>query len=628
VASRRSRPARLAAALTALLALAGCTAGVPPTGEVVTIGPSASTTPAVDPETAEDGGGPSSGLTESEVALGFLRAMNTARASVIRRWVLPDKPRDTVDGWSRRTTIRVYSAMEPGQPYVRGGRRFVPVKVRLSGQLQDGREWRPATGDHTINLEMGRDGADWRVADPGEVIWMRDVNFERLHAPVEIFMVPGEDGLPGRLAPVPVFVPRGGQTDAAVAGRVEAALRLLLAGPQGRYDHLETAIPPRTRLRRFTYADKVATVDLTRELHRASGAGVLPVGQIVWTVTRILQTAQVRILVEGRQLGAIGDDRFQAGRLWQWRDQQLAGLWPQRSTERASDSVLFVRGGEIFTIDPGIAQSPKPMGLTASGPLSAPTWSPNHRWMAFLVGGGTSQAMWLVQPAGGRPFPVTAAIRGRLSPPSWSPDSQRVYVVSRFQGRSRLWEVTRSSSFTARELGFPDLPSGLQPASVAVSPDGAFVLAAADRPRPDDGTDPAPGGRLFVGQFGPDGVIAWSQPQIAPGLGRVYSPVWVDPLTVAFIAETDTKDDLGKLWVVRSDGWDPTALVNNGTDGGLVADIGHHLTVDPGGEDFVVTVRSSSGASLWTVDRQGRTMRPLTEAEPNKFDTDPSYASR
>jgi Sporulation and spore germination len=627
VASRRSGPARLAAALTAVLALAACTAGVPPTGEVVTISPAASTTPAVDPDAIEGGGGPSSGLSESEVALGFLRAMNTGRASAIRNWVLPGA-RNKVDGWSRRTTIRVYSAFEPGLPYVRDDKRIVPIRVKLSGQLEDGRQWYPATGDQTINLEMGRDGADPRVADPGEVIWMRDVSFERLHAQVEIFMVPDLDGLARRLAPVPVFVPRGNQSDpGAMAERVEDALELLLAGPQGSYDHLDTAIPPGTELRDFRYLDEVATVDLSRELNRASGAGALPVGQIVWTVTRMLQTAQVRILVEGRQIGTIGADRFPAGRPWRRTDEQLARLWPQRSTER-DDSVLFVRGGEIYTIAAlGIAQTPKVVGLNASGPLSRPTWSPNHRWMAFLVGGGTSQAMWLVQPAG-RAFPATDQIQGRLSPPSWSPDSQRIYLVSRSQGRSRLWEVTRSS-FTARELDFPELPSGLQPASVAVSPDGTFVLAVADHPRPDDdGTDPGPGGQLFVGQFGSDGVIAWSQRQIAPGLGRVYSPVWVDPVTVAFIAETDTKDDLGKLWVVKSDGWDPTALVNNGTDGGLVADIGHHLTVDPKGEHFVVTVRSSSGASLWAVDREGRTMRLLTEPVPNTFDTDPSYASR
>lgn len=628
MASRRSGPARLAAALTAVLALAACTAGVPPTGEVVTVSPAASTTPAVDPDAIEGGGGPRSGLSESDVALGFLRAMNTGRASAIRNWVLPGAARDKVDGWSRRTTIRVYSAFEPGLPHVRDDKRIVPIRVKLSGQLEDGRQWYPATGDQTISLEMGRDGADPRVADPGEVIWMRDVNFERLHAQAEIFMVPDLDGLPRRLAPVPVFVPRGNQSDpGAMAERVEDALELLLAGPQGSYDHLDTAIPPGTELRDFRYLDEVATVDLSRELHRASGAGALPVGQIVWTVTRMLRPAQVRIKVEGRQLDTIGADRFQAGRLWRQRDEPLARLWPQRSTERDDDSVLFVRGGEIYSIAaPGIAQSPKVVGVNASKPLSGPTWSPNHRWMAFLVGGGASQAMWLAQ-LGGRAFPATGQIQGRLSPPSWSPDSQRLYLVSRSQVRSRLWEVTRSS-FTARELNFPELPSGLQLASVAVSPDGAAVLAVADHPRPDDGTGPGPGGQLFVGQFGPDGVKAWSRRQIAPGLGRVFSPVWVDPLTVAFIAETDTRDDLGKLWVVKSDGWDPTALVNNGTDGGLVADIGHHLTVDPEGAGFVVTVRSSSGASLWTVDREGRTMRPLTEPLPNIFDTDPSYASR
>jgi hypothetical protein len=178
-------------------------------------------------------------------------------------------------------------------------------------------------------------------------------------------------------------------------------------------------------------------------------------------------------------------------------------------------------------------------------------------------------------------------------------------------------------------MDLPELPSGLQPASIAVSPDGAFVLALADRPdrNADDG-DPDPGGQLFVGQFGPEGVISWSQRQIAPGLGRVFSPVWVDAVTVAFIAETDNKDDLGKLWIVGSDGWQPTALVNNDADGVPMLDIGKYLAVNPAGDDFIVTVRSNNGASLWMIDRQGKSPRTLTLSTPNTFDTDPSFASR
>jgi Tol biopolymer transport system component len=248
--------------------------------------------------------------------------------------------------------------------------------------------------------------------------------------------------------------------------------------------------------------------------------------------------------------------------------------------------------------------------------------------MAFLVGGGDEQVMWLLQP-GGKAIPATrTAGLGKLSPPTWSPDSKRVFVVRRSQGQAQLLEVTRSNA-NVRPLDLPPLPSGLVPTSLAVSPDGAFVLAVGERPgRVAEGANPPPGGQLFVGQFGPEGVLGWSQRPIAPGLGRISSPVWVDPLNVAFIAETDNKDDLGKLWMVKSDGWDPRAVLNNDAEGVSTVDIGNHLTVDPTGRYFVVTVRSSNGAALWTVDRQDQTVRYLTSPTPNSFDTEPSFASR
>jgi Tol biopolymer transport system component len=282
--------------------------------------------------------------------------------------------------------------------------------------------------------------------------------------------------------------------------------------------------------------------------------------------------------------------------------------------------VLFVRGGEIYTITPDPGQSPKVVGFDAPSPKSAPTWSPDRRWIAFLQGSGASQGLWLVQPGAGA-FPT--GVVGRLSPPSWSVDSAHLYVLSREQARTQLWEITWDT-LGVRPLRLPPLPDGLRPTSLAVSPDGAFALAVADR----DDAEPGDGGQLFLGQFGPDGVIRWPSRPIAAGLGRVFSPVWVDPLTVAFIAETEGKDDLGRLWTMKRDGWDPTPVVNPDADGTTLVDIGNQLTVDPDGSHFIFTVGSQSGAALWTVDRQGNGLRPLTQPTAKEFDADPSFASR
>jgi Sporulation and spore germination/Lipoprotein LpqB beta-propeller domain len=623
VGSRR-RLARPLAVLAALLGLTACTAGVPKTGEVVAISPVTASTPSADPESAQDVADPSSGQSESEVAVGFMNAMNTGDVSIIQRWVMP-QARDQVSRWTApTTTVRVYSVFEPGQEYDSGDRRIVPIRVKLAGQLRGGRDWYPASGEDVLNLELENDGADARVANPGPVIWMRDVNFSKLYAQAEVFLAPDLSDPTPQLAPVPVFVPNGADDDPqAPRARAEAALRLLLEGPQGRYDNLSTAIPRGTELRELGYAEDVATINLNRRFSQAGGSGQLRVGQIVWTVNRLLPSASVRILVEGRPVRHLGADRFPTGRLWRRRDPPLATMWPRRSPVGGPNEILFVRGGEIWKIPPQPGQSPKAVVLNAPSPKSAPTWSPDHRSMAFLAGTGDRQDLWVQQPSG---EDFRAPVEGRLSPPSWSPNSQRVYVLRRDEGGTRLLEVTRGT-LSVRPLAMPSLPGGLEPTSIAISPDGAFILAVAGRA--DNTVEDAelvPGGQLFLGQFGPEGVVGWSRRQIAPGLGRVYSPVWVDPVTVAFIAETDNKNDLGSLWTIKSDGFDPVAVLNDSDV--PMGDIGNNLTADPTGRTFVVTARSGSGASLWTVNRQDKSALPLTSPLPNAFDSDPSFASR
>jgi Sporulation and spore germination/WD40-like Beta Propeller Repeat len=626
VGSRRSRLLRPIVVLATLLGLAACSAGVPETGQVVSVSPITSTPPAVDPDSVQDLG-PFSGQTDAEVAVGFMNAMNTGDVRKIRSWVMPEA-RGRVDQWSEPTsTVRVYSVFEPGLEYLSADKRIVPIKVKLVGQLRRGHEWHPATGEELLSLELQRSGAEARVANPGPVIWMRDVNFSKLYASSEVYMVPDQDDPSPQLAPVPIFVPNGVEGDPkAPELRVTRALQVLFAGPRGRYGNLETAIPPGTRLLGVRYANDLVTLNLSRAFSRPTGSGQVRIGQLVWTVNRLIPTASVRILVEGRPVRAVGAERFRADRRWKRGDPPLDGMWPQRSQEREGDSILFVRRGEIHTVVPQAGQPPRPIELDAPSPKSAPTWSPDHRWMAFVAGSGGSQSLWLVQP-GGKAFPVAEGrLEGRLSAPSWSPDSKSVYLVVGDQSGARLLEVTRST-LGVRFLTLPPLPGDLQPASVAVSPDGAFVLAVAVRP--DRRVEPAeqvPGGDLYLGQLGPEGVEGWSSRQIAPGLGRIFSPVWVDPVTVGFIAETENKDDLGKLWTVRSDGWNPTAVLNDSDI--PIGDIGNHLTADPTGRSLVVTARSSTGASLWMVNRQDKSVRYLTLPAPNAFDTDPSFASR
>ena len=88
----------------------------------------------------------------------------------------------------------------------------------------------------------------------------------------------------------------------------------------------------------------------------------------------------------------------------------------------------------------------------------------------------------------------------------------------------------------------------------------------------------------------PSSPPAW--PGVQPGLGR--------PGHRRLHRRDRHKDDLGRLWTVKSDGWDPLAVLDDSVS---IGDIGNQLTVDPAGSAFVVPARSSTGISLWMVNR-------------------------
>src|SRR4029453_15552162 len=445
------------------------------TGDVVVVSPVTSAPQPVDPEAFQDVNGPVSGQSESEVAVGFMNAMNTGDVSRIQRWVMPDA-HDQVAAWAKRTaTVRVYSVFEPGPEKVSGESRIVPIKVKLVGLLRDGRDWYPSTGDDVLSLELRRDGAEAGGAHPGAAMWMRDVSFNKRYAQAEVYLAPDLTDPSPHLAPVPVFVPNATEAEqeeeegTAAEGRAKGPRDLPRAGPQGRYANLSTAIPPGTTLEWFRYAKDVVTLNLNRRF-MAPGEpgqlriGQLRVGQLVWTGNRLIPTASVRILVAGHRVPSVGIDQFPVDRRWSRQDGPLMGMWPQRSPKRADDSIVFVRHGELYEIAPETGQSPRPVEVIAPSPKSVPTWSPDHRSMAFLVGSGTAQSLWLVPPAGpeGQAELVTEDLPGKLSPPTWSPDSSRVYTVLRDGAGARLLEITRRT-LSRRFLRLPPLPSGLQP---------------------------------------------------------------------------------------------------------------------------------------------------------------------
>ncbi len=92
MASRPSRLLRPVVVLAVLAGLAACTAGVPDTEKVVSVSSVTSAPPPIDPEALRDVNGPFSGQSETDVAVGFMNAMNTGDVDKIQRWVMPGPP--------------------------------------------------------------------------------------------------------------------------------------------------------------------------------------------------------------------------------------------------------------------------------------------------------------------------------------------------------------------------------------------------------------------------------------------------------------------------------------------------------------------------------------------------------
>jgi len=104
----------------------------------------------------------------------------------------------------------------------------------------------------------------------------------------------------------------GPRRDASLRARLETALRALLAGPSPdeRRQGMTSEIPAGTALRSVRVDGTTLTVDLSSNF--ASGGGstsmLARLSQIVYTATQFPQIPQVRLLLDGQRVQALGGE--------------------------------------------------------------------------------------------------------------------------------------------------------------------------------------------------------------------------------------------------------------------------------------------------------------------------------
>jgi hypothetical protein len=631
------RPMGAVALGLALLALAGCSAGVPRTGEVTTVS-------RIDSPNQRDlpgdrkGTGPAIGLKPAELVQEYLSIASPGDPGTAKPWVVPNAATTArLEAWTKRPSAWVYDnptlkAVGPA----RKGEATIDMEVSMIGRF-DGRDWTPLAEERSLEFKLRKVDTEWRIANPDDELWMSEEDFKERFRRMTLFMVSGSEGR--QLVPAPTFFDRRAPGSSAgedgVESHAEEVLRLLLEGPRGRLeDGLETAIPPGTRLESFSYVPSsgLATVDLSGEFTAPGGpgSGGLRVAQLVWTITELIRTAQVQIQVDGRQVETVGPDGFRLDRPYRGTAEELKALWPRRAG--SGTSVAFVRLGQVYTVpidDP--AAKPKVLPLPPSGQLHHPVWSPGGDHIAYQINAGQTNDVELTTATATAKEMTRTGLRGELSEPTWVPaEPDRLLALKRVRDRVELWSVTPGSDDKPVRLSLGELPDGLEPSLLRVSPDGGRVLAVmhsrqrlADGDRVSFGND---SGQLYLGVLGAGGVKQWVAGPLAPGQGDAHSPVWADPETIAFIGEGGAKGSRA-LWTIRVDGWDPTQVLASDRSAANAVDIADQLTVDPRGKTLVFKSSTDLSSSLWLVNINGRDLRALTPADSSILDSDPNLAS-
>ncbi|MCL5046621.1 MAG: Ig-like domain-containing protein [Actinobacteria bacterium] len=181
-------------------------------------------------------------------------------------------------------------------------------------------------------------------------------------------------------------------------------------------------------------------------------------------------------------------------------------------------TVAFLHDGQIWSVP---AQGGDPRRLTKdAGRKSAPAWSPDGKFVAYLAGDGEPKSLWIVREDGKEPRQLSAVATGAFA---WAPGSDRIA----FQAKKGITVVSLDK---ARETLIAEEVFG----DPAWSPDGSRILVLVKKGDGKTGT---------IRVMNSDGSAGIEVARDA------RSPAWSP--TGSHVAYVDSS---GKLFTVRADG--------------------------------------------------------------------------
>jgi hypothetical protein len=220
----------------------------------------------------------------------------------------------------------------------------------------------------------------------------------------------------------------------------------------------------------------------------------------------------------------------------------------------AANRIAYSAGGSMWTVNPD-GLDPRSIGVSGF----FPTWSPDHKAIAYTDADSPGGALWIVN-ANGERFGVTTGVV-QDAQPTWSPDGTKLAFAridnTASEGYSSLWVINRDGSNLhkiATSACFNRDPSW--------SPDGTKIAFWSSRDHCDEGEPDYGQYELYV--------LTATNPTQPTRLGTATNsgvPAWSpDGKTIAFAS--DGYGGLGtEIVLIGADGNLPRRITNiNGDD--------------------------------------------------------------